>query len=152
MLDSFVPVTFVGNHDVTRIASRVGPDGAKLAAVVLFTVGGTPHVYYGDELGFTGVKEDRVGGDDSVRPEYPSSPAALPPKAMGMFGFYKRLGQWRAANLWLSRAKTQVTELSNHHLTYRTSAGGDAVDVTLDLASPDGPALSAVGTGLDLQI
>ena len=32
LLDSFVPATFVGNHDVDRIASTVGPDKAVLAA------------------------------------------------------------------------------------------------------------------------
>ena len=37
-LESFAPQTFVGNHDVTRIASRVGDAGASLAMTVLFTV------------------------------------------------------------------------------------------------------------------
>ena len=32
LLDAFVPNTFVGNHDVTRIASTLGPDGALAAA------------------------------------------------------------------------------------------------------------------------
>ena len=38
-LASFVPMTFIGNHDVTRIASRIGNDKAALAATILFTVG-----------------------------------------------------------------------------------------------------------------
>src|SRR4051812_9825491 len=47
-LDTFVPMTFVGNHDVTRIASAL-PDRRHLphAQAVLFLVGGTPTVYYG---------------------------------------------------------------------------------------------------------
>ena len=51
LLDRFIPATFVGNHDVTRIASKVGAGGAALAAVLLMTVGGVPSVYYGDEQG-----------------------------------------------------------------------------------------------------
>ena len=68
-LESFAPQTFVGNHDTTRIASTIeDPRHRAHAVVVLCTVGGTPTVYAGDELGFTGVKEEREGGDDAVRP------------------------------------------------------------------------------------
>ncbi|MGB3372876.1 MAG: alpha-amylase family glycosyl hydrolase, partial [Rhodococcus sp. (in: high G+C Gram-positive bacteria)] len=71
-MDTFVPATFIGNHDVNRIASTI-TDERHLAhaQVVLFTTGGTPMIYYGDEQGFRGVKEERVGGDDDVRPEFP---------------------------------------------------------------------------------
>jgi cyclomaltodextrinase len=42
-LDTFVPLTFVGNHDVTRLASRLNnPDHLPLALTVFLTVGGTP--------------------------------------------------------------------------------------------------------------
>jgi alpha-glucosidase len=45
------PNWVLGNHDRPRIASRVGADGARLAAMVLLTLRGTPTLYYGDELG-----------------------------------------------------------------------------------------------------
>ena len=51
LLESFIPATFVGNHDVTRIASKVGAVKAALAVVLLMTVGGVSSVYYGDEQG-----------------------------------------------------------------------------------------------------
>ncbi len=78
-LDTFAPLTFVGNHDVTRIASRLENSAEHLAhALVLqFTTGGVPSVYAGDEFGYRGVKEDRVGGDDAVRPEFGSPDADL---------------------------------------------------------------------------
>lgn len=69
------PTTFIGNHDVTRIASCIGTDGAALAPAILMTVGGIPTIYYGDELGYLGVKEERPGGDDAVRPEFPNTQA-----------------------------------------------------------------------------
>ncbi len=51
-LDDFVPLTFVGNHDVTRIASKLtNPAPVEHALVVLLTTGGTPSVYAGDEAG-----------------------------------------------------------------------------------------------------
>ena len=77
---SFAPLTFVGNHDVTRIASRLHrAEHLPHALAVLFTVGGTPSVYYGDEQAFRGVKEDRAGGDDAIRPAFPGAPAGLAP-------------------------------------------------------------------------
>ncbi len=77
-LDRFVPLTFLGNHDVTRIASRLAdPRHLGAALAVLLTCGGTPAIYAGDEQGFRGVKEEREGGDDAVRPEFPATPAGL---------------------------------------------------------------------------
>ena len=74
-LEHFVPWTFIGNHDVTRIATLLPPEGAAIAAVLLATLPGTPAVYYGDELGWTGLKEERFGGDDAIRPALPATPA-----------------------------------------------------------------------------
>lgn len=45
------PNWVLGNHDRPRIASRVGADQARVAAMMLFTLRGTPTVYYGDEIG-----------------------------------------------------------------------------------------------------
>ncbi|MEE1650142.1 alpha-amylase family glycosyl hydrolase [Brachybacterium sp. J144] len=72
------PLTFLGNHDTTRIASQL-EDGRDLAAAyaLLALLPGIPAVYAGDELGAVGVKEDRPGGDDAVRPAFPAAPAAL---------------------------------------------------------------------------
>ncbi len=49
------PNWVLGNHDKPRIASRVGPGGARLAAMLLLTLRGTPTLYYGDELGMPDV-------------------------------------------------------------------------------------------------
>ena len=49
------PNWVLGNHDTSRVASRVGPDAARLAAMLLLTLRGTPTLYYGDELGMTDV-------------------------------------------------------------------------------------------------
>ena len=41
----------LGNHDRPRVASRVGPEQARVAAMLLLTLRGTPTLYYGDEIG-----------------------------------------------------------------------------------------------------
>lgn len=45
------PNYVLGNHDVPRLASRVGAEQARVATMLLLTLRGTPFVYYGDELG-----------------------------------------------------------------------------------------------------
>jgi alpha-glucosidase len=56
------PNWVLGNHDQHRIASRVGLHQARVAAVLLLTLRGTPTIYYGDEIGMTDVPipPDRV--------------------------------------------------------------------------------------------
>lgn len=51
-------VRFINNHDTNRIMSEVEGDmaRAKAAAVWLFTVPGTPMIYYGEEIGMLGSK------------------------------------------------------------------------------------------------
>jgi alpha-glucosidase len=49
------PNWVLGNHDQPRIASRIGPDQARVAALMLFTLRGTPTVYYGEEIGMRDV-------------------------------------------------------------------------------------------------
>ncbi len=46
------PNYVLGNHDQPRLASRLGGQAqARLAAMLLLTLRGTPTLYYGDELG-----------------------------------------------------------------------------------------------------
>jgi alpha-glucosidase len=44
------PNWVLGNHDRPRLASRVGPEQASVAAMLLLTLRGTPTLYYGDEI------------------------------------------------------------------------------------------------------
>jgi alpha-glucosidase len=49
------PNWVLGNHDRPRIASRVGAAQARIAAMLLLTLRGTPTIYYGDEIGMEQV-------------------------------------------------------------------------------------------------
>ncbi|WP_369135309.1 alpha-amylase family glycosyl hydrolase [Modestobacter sp. I12A-02662] len=146
-LDVFAPLTFVGNHDVTRIASRL-TDVRHLphALAVLFTVGGTPSVYAGDEQAFTGVKEDRAGGDDAVRPPFPATPGELAPHGAPTQKLHQELIGLRRRHRWLHGARTTPLHLANRQLSYATAAEGGRLVVALNL--DDAPAeLPAPGAG-----
>ena len=45
------PNWVLGSHDAPRIAGRIGEDQARVAAMLLLTLRGTPTLYQGDELG-----------------------------------------------------------------------------------------------------
>ncbi|MET0503504.1 MAG: alpha-amylase family glycosyl hydrolase [Candidatus Binatia bacterium] len=49
------PNWVLGNHDKSRIATRIGPAQARVAAMLLLTLRGTPTMYYGDEIGMHDV-------------------------------------------------------------------------------------------------
>ncbi|WP_066801377.1 alpha-amylase family glycosyl hydrolase [Sphingomonas soli] len=49
------PNWVLGNHDRPRIATRVGPEQARVAMLLLLTLRGTPTLYYGDEIGMADV-------------------------------------------------------------------------------------------------
>lgn len=49
------PNWVLGNHDQPRIISRIGPGQAKIAAMLLLTLRGTPTIYYGEEIGMSDV-------------------------------------------------------------------------------------------------
>ncbi|MDQ1181519.1 alpha-amylase family protein [Rhodococcus sp. SORGH_AS_0301] len=123
LLPTFVPATFVGNHDVTRIASTLDDDDADIAAALLFFVAGTPTVYYGDEQGFRGVKEERVGGDDAIRPEFPATPDDLAPYGWPHYRRHQALIAMRRRFPWLHRAHAEVSGLENTAVTLTATDG-----------------------------
>jgi alpha-glucosidase len=49
------PNWVLGNHDKSRVATRVGQAQARVAAMLLLTLRGTPTMYYGDEIGMHDV-------------------------------------------------------------------------------------------------
>ncbi|MBO1078809.1 alpha-amylase family glycosyl hydrolase [Roseomonas haemaphysalidis] len=69
------PNWVLGNHDQPRIASRVGAAQARVAAMLLLTLRGTPTLYYGDEIGMTDVP---------IPPELVQDPAEKNQPGIGM--------------------------------------------------------------------
>jgi cyclomaltodextrinase len=145
-----LPQVFVGNHDVTRLASAIGdPALHGHALAVLFTMPGIPSVYYGDEQAFRGLKEHRAGGDDEIRPAFPASPAGLAPYGWPTYRLHQRLIGFRRRHPWLARARTATVHLSNTAMAIRVHAGTE--QALLLLNSGDEPAKFPVDPG-DLTI
>jgi cyclomaltodextrinase len=134
-LDAFAPLTFIGNHDVTRIASQLtNPAHPAQALAVLLTTGGVPSVYAGDEFGLEGVKEERFGGDDAVRPEFFAPPMQVDEAGAQTFALHQFLIGLRRRNPWLHTARTRKLLLDNRQYVYETRSGDDALIVALNIS------------------
>ena len=75
------PNWVLGNHDRSRIATRVGREQARLTQMLLLTLRGTPTCYYGDELGMQNIQVPReLMHDPSGRdnPEFSRDPVRSP--------------------------------------------------------------------------
>ena len=120
-VEHFAPLTFVGNHDVTRIASLVSDRRhSQIAHALLFFLPGVPSVYYGDERGLTGEKEDRAGGDDAVRPR--ADRGAPEWQRNEVFELHQRLIAFRRQHAWLHDARVEVVDLANETLLLEATA------------------------------
>lgn len=133
-LDTFIPMTFIGNHDVTRIASQLTtPDHVEHALVLLLTVGGIPSIYAGDEVAYRGVKEERFGGDDAVRPEFQAPHEGVGAHGQQVFRTHQHLIGLRRRHPWLHAARTAPLSVTNRGYVYEARSGDDAVVVALNI-------------------
>jgi alpha-glucosidase len=82
------PNWVLGNHDRPRIASRIGPAQARLAAMLLLTLRGTPTLYYGDEIGMRDVEIPLEKVQDPLEKNVPGCGLGRDPQRTPM--------QWRA--------------------------------------------------------
>jgi alpha-glucosidase len=69
------PNWVLGNHDQSRLATRLGEHQSRVAAMLLLTLRGTPTLYYGDELGMT---------DTAIPADQVKDPAELNQPGIGM--------------------------------------------------------------------
>jgi cyclomaltodextrinase / maltogenic alpha-amylase / neopullulanase len=141
-LDSFddpgLPQTFVGNHDVTRLATVLNDDRHFSHAVaILSCIGGVPSVYYGDEQGFRGLKEHRAGGDDEIRPQFPATPAGLLPDGWRYYRLHQRLLGFRRRHPWLTRARATAEHQQAYELALRLRGEGPGEQALLLLNTGD---------------
>jgi cyclomaltodextrinase / maltogenic alpha-amylase / neopullulanase len=137
-MDGELAQTFVGNHDVTRLATILNDDRHfSHALAVLFCVGGVPSVYYGDEQGFRGLKEHREGGDDEIRPAFPATPAGLLPDGWRYYRLHQRLIGFRRRHPWLVRARTTAEHLEPSALALRLRGERDREHALLLLNTGD---------------
>ncbi len=89
-------VNFLGNHDVTRILSLLRePRHIYPALIFLLTAPGIPCLYYGDEVGLAGRKEE---GDAVLRRPMPAPEAPWPDAGRNLYRETARLVAIRRAH------------------------------------------------------
>ena len=78
------PNWVLSNHDRSRVASRVGAEQARVAAMLLLTLRGTPMVYYGDEIGMADVPVPLELAQDPFELQVPGIGAGRDPERSPM--------------------------------------------------------------------
>jgi alpha-glucosidase len=83
------PAWCLNNHDHSRTATRYGPDRARVAAILVLTLRGTPFLYQGEELGLTDahVPAEQIVDVDGRDPARAPMPWAPPSQAGRTAGF-----------------------------------------------------------------
>ena len=97
------------------------------------SIGGTPSVYAGDESGYRGVKEERFGGDDAVRPEFTAPLMGVDEHGHDIYRLHQYLIGLRRRHPWLHTARTTKLRLTNRQYVYATRSGEDALLVALNV-------------------
>ena len=122
-------VSFVDNHDVTRLASILSDKRHLNAAYALiFAKPGIPCVYYGSEWGVEGRKED---GDASLRP------CIEKPEANELTEFIKKLAEIRKDNKALAYGGYKNIVLTNLQLVFERYLEGETVYVGINIDDKD---------------
>lgn len=131
---AFRPQTFIGNHDVTRIRTKLTDDRHLGHAVaLLLTLPGIPSIYAGDEQGFTGEKLDQAHGDDAVRPPFPETPEGLVPYGEDVLATYRRLIAVRREHPWLVDAALSTRDVTNTWMVVELVGADDRLELVLNL-------------------
>ncbi len=88
-------VNFLENHDTKRWASVVDQNEGLMrnAAILNVLLPGVPSIYYGQELGLTGVVQE-WGSDANHLPVREAFPWTINPDEPGTALFYKNTGEW----------------------------------------------------------
>jgi cyclomaltodextrinase / maltogenic alpha-amylase / neopullulanase len=135
-VEHFLPLTFLGNHDVTRVASQIGdPRHWSHAVALLGFLPGVPSVYYGDEFGLKAVKENRPSGDDAVRPEMPTERWLFTHSHPEVEQAYRRVIGLRRRNPWLVDAMIETEQVDAARIIIRARArhGEQSLALALNL-------------------
>ncbi len=121
-------MTLAGLHDVGRFMSEPGAtiEGLKLAYTFLFTVRGTPLVYYGDEIALAG------GNDPDNRRDFPGGwrsdprnafePSGRTAEQRGVWSHVQALLTLRQSRPDLRAAKTEHLIETEQQFVYRRGA------------------------------
>ena len=117
-------LSFLDNHDVERIASRLtNPQHLVPAYGLLFGMPGVPAVYYGSEWGIQGKKSD---GDQALRP------AIEAPEETALTQYIAQLTAARRQSPALCHGSFRIVVMTNRQLIFEREAEGERVLVAIN--------------------
>jgi cyclomaltodextrinase len=130
---------FLGNHDVTRVASRLkDPRHIYPALIVLMNVPGIPCLYYGDEIGLPGLKED---GDEALRRPMLPPDAAWPDEERAIYRVIARLAAIRKQHAALLSGRCATLDVSKTVFSFLRQHKDQTAIVVLN-SGPEAASLS----------
>ena len=136
-------LSFLDNHDVTRIASMLErKEHLSLAYGILFGMPGVPAVYYGSEWGMEGRKES--GSDDALRP------AVELPQSNELTAWIARLAAARKSSPALCYGNYRNVVLTNRQIIFERCADGERVLVAVN--ADDAPYVAHFDAGCGMAV
>lgn len=142
----YIDATFLKNHDQNRILSELNGDlnKARVAAGILFTLPGTPYIYYGEEIGMLGIKPDEyirepflwaTGKEDKMQtsweePRYSTDQTVAPLSVQekdpnSLYNFYKKFVNYRNSSSALTYGTIEYSPLSIRELVSFVRVSGE---------------------------
>lgn len=94
------PNYVLGNHDLARLISRIGKSQARVAAMLLLTLRGTPFIYYGEEIGMKDVNTTSERIQDILEKQIPGKNLGRDPERSPMqwskhpYGGFSKVEPW----------------------------------------------------------
>ncbi|QMV43689.1 alpha-amylase family glycosyl hydrolase [Cohnella cholangitidis] len=161
----FADAPFLSNHDQNRVMSALGNnvDHAKIAASMLLTMPGNPFIYYGEELGMSGVKPD-----ERIREPFPWTRNAGSPEETAwesstyrdpevsveaqesapdsLLNHYRKLISWRAQEKALREGTIGSYDTDSSFVTSYTRVSGDEQVLVLHNMTKDPQSLTLEAT------
>ena len=139
--------SFVDNHDVDRIASKLNITGHIYPVyTLLFTLPGIPSIYYGSEWGIQGKK---VGGnDDPLRPAVDLKQALKAVPDPVLLEWIKTLGRIRKEHKAFINGRYQELLLTNRQYAFARLLEGLGVALRISLISVVISIVAGIGVGM----
>jgi alpha-glucosidase len=106
------PNWVLGNHDRSRVASRLGQDQARVAAMLLLSLRGTPTIYQGEELGMQDAAIDPADVQDPWEKNVPGLGLGRDPVRTPMLWSGELHGGFTTGKPWLPVDLAETADIS----------------------------------------
>lgn len=117
-------ISFIDNHDVTRIASNLTNKNHLIPAFgILMAMPGIPCIYYGSEWGIEGRKEN---GDKALRPEI------IQPEQNSLTEFVATAAKAHREHKSLCYGSIDILHMTNKQLIFERSFEGERILVMIN--------------------